>query len=67
MYEALDAGVPVLGFSLFSDQHKNIYNLIEWGMAIYMDIFTVTKGSLLKNILELVNDEKYTTIKGSFI
>lgn len=67
MYEALDGGVPVLGFSLFTDQHKNIYNLVEWGMAISMDVFTVTKDSFLQNILELVNNKKYTTVNDLFV
>ncbi|VVC43589.1 UDP-glucuronosyl/UDP-glucosyltransferase [Cinara cedri] len=59
MHEAADAGVPVLGFPLFYDQHRNVENLVYAGMAISMDLFSVQKDTLLKNILELVNNEKY--------
>jgi glucuronosyltransferase len=59
LYEAVDAGIPVLGFPLFGDQPKNIDTLLNNGMAISMDLMTVTKNSLLKNILDLLNDEKY--------
>jgi len=58
VYEAVDAGVPILGFSLFSDQHRNIDHLVQAGMAISMEIFSVTKETFLKNILELVNNDK---------
>jgi len=63
VYEAVDAGVPVLGFPLFYDQPRNIDNLVEAGMAIYMDLLTLQKDELLKNILELVNDEKYVSTR----
>jgi len=58
LYEAVDAGVPVLGFPLFGDQHRNTDSLIEAGMAISMEIFSVTKDNFLKNVLDLVNNEK---------
>lgn len=57
-YEAVDAGVPVLGFPLLFDQHKNIDHLIEAGMAISMEIFSATKRTFVKNVLELITDEK---------
>jgi len=59
VYEAVDAGVPVLGFPLFYDQPRNIDNLVEAGMGISMDLLTVQTNELLKNILELINNEKY--------
>ncbi|KAL5244410.1 hypothetical protein ACI65C_011820 [Semiaphis heraclei] len=59
LYEAVDAGVPVLGFPLFGDQYRNIDNLVEAGMAISMEIFSVTKENFLKNVLDLVNSKKY--------
>ncbi|KAL5244414.1 hypothetical protein ACI65C_011824 [Semiaphis heraclei] len=60
VYEAVDAGVPVLGFPLFYDQPRNVDNLVEAGMGISMDLLTLQKDELLKNILELINNEKYT-------
>ncbi|CAI6348012.1 unnamed protein product [Macrosiphum euphorbiae] len=59
LYEAVDAGVPVLGFPLFGDQYRNIDNLVEAGMGISMEIYAVTKDTFLKNLLDLVNNEKY--------
>ncbi|CAH1731234.1 unnamed protein product [Aphis gossypii] len=59
LYEAVDAGVPVLGFPIFIDQYRNIDNLVESGMAISMEIFSVTRDTFLKNVLDLVNNDKY--------
>lgn len=59
VYEAVDAGVPVLGFPLFYDQPRNVGNLVDAGMALSMDLLTVTKDSFLKTIQELINDKKY--------
>jgi len=58
VYEAVDAGVPVLGFPLIIDQHRNIANLVDSGMAISMDLLSVEKDQFVKNVLELVNNEK---------
>lgn len=57
MYETVDAGVPVLGFPLFYDQPRNMENLIGAGMAISMDLMTVTKEKLLNGITELINNQ----------
>uniref|UniRef100_A0A2S2P9M0 UDP-glucuronosyltransferase n=1 Tax=Schizaphis graminum TaxID=13262 RepID=A0A2S2P9M0_SCHGA len=59
LYEAIDGGIPVLGFPLFGDQARNIDNLANAEMAISMDIFSVTKDTFLKNVLKLLNNEKY--------
>lgn len=58
VYESVDAGVPVLGFPIYFDQPRNIGNLVDAGMAISMDLLSVTKDSFLNSVLELVNDEK---------
>lgn len=57
VHEAVDAGVPVLGFPLFYDQPRNIENLVEAGMAISMDLLTMKKDQFLDNVLELLNNE----------
>ncbi|XP_060863129.1 LOW QUALITY PROTEIN: UDP-glucosyltransferase 2-like [Metopolophium dirhodum] len=59
LYEAIDGGVPILGFPLFGDQPKNIDNLVNAGIAIPMDILSITKDAFLKNVLELLSNEKY--------
>lgn len=58
MYEAVDAGVPVLGFPLFYDQPRNVGNLVEAGMALSMDLLTIDKIAFLEKINELINDKK---------
>jgi len=58
VYEAVDAGVPVLGFPLFYDQPRNIGNLVDAGMALSMNLLTITKDSALKTINELIKHEK---------
>lgn len=61
MYEAVDSGVPVLGLPLFYDQSRNINHLVDAGMAILLNLESVTKDTLLKTILELINNEKWVT------
>jgi len=58
VYEAVDAGVPVLGFPVFFDQPRNLENLIDAGMAISMNLDSVTEDIFMKAILELVNNKK---------
>lgn len=58
IYETVDAGVPVLGFPFFYDQHRNIANLVDAGMAISMELLSVTTDTFLNSILELINNEK---------
>jgi len=58
LYEAVDAGVPVLGFPLLGDQCRNMANLVNAGMAISMNIASITEEEFLKNLLELLNNEK---------
>ncbi|XP_003247381.1 UDP-glucuronosyltransferase 2C1 isoform X2 [Acyrthosiphon pisum] len=60
VYEAVDAGVPILGFPLFYDQPRNMANLVDAGMALSMDLFSVTKDTLIKAINEIVNNETYS-------
>jgi len=57
VYEAVDAGVPVLGFPLFYDQPRNIENLVAAGMAISLDLLSVTKHEFSSAIKEIVNNE----------
>jgi len=58
VYEAVDAGVPVLGFPFFYDQPRNIDNLVNAGMALSIDLLSVTEEILLNAVLQIVNDEK---------
>jgi glucuronosyltransferase len=58
LYEAIDAGVPVLGFPLLLGQTRNIESLVSAGMAISMDLISMSNDTLLKSILNLLNDQK---------
>ncbi|XP_060871444.1 UDP-glucosyltransferase 2-like [Metopolophium dirhodum] len=59
VYETLDAEVPVLGLPVSGDQPRNLENLVNAGMAISMDLLSITNYSFLRNVLELLNDKKY--------
>ncbi|CAI6344987.1 unnamed protein product [Macrosiphum euphorbiae] len=59
VYEAVDAGVPVIGFPVFFDQPRNIDNLVDAGMAICMDLLSVTKETFLNAVLEIFNNDRY--------
>jgi glucuronosyltransferase len=59
VYEAVDAGVPVLGFPLFYDQPRNVGNLVNAEMALSLDLLTFNKNEFLKTIDKLINDKKY--------
>lgn len=58
IYEAIDASVPVLGFPGYIDQLRNIDNLVHNGMAISMDLLSLTKHKLSSSISELINMKK---------
>jgi len=58
VYEAVDAGVPVLGFPFFYDQPRNVDNLVAAGMAISMDLLSVTEKTLLNAVFEIVNNDR---------
>lgn len=56
LYEAVDAGVPVLGVPFFFDQPNNIKNLVNHGMALSLDINNMTKMTTTSTIQRLLND-----------
>lgn len=58
VYETVDAGIPVLGFPVFFDQSRNLANLVDAGMAIMMNLESLSKDKFMNAILELVNNEK---------
>jgi len=58
VYEAVDAGVPVLGFPVFYDQRRNLASLVDAGMGVLMDLETVTEDTFSRAIFELVDDDK---------
>ncbi|XP_050419839.1 UDP-glucosyltransferase 2-like isoform X2 [Adelges cooleyi] len=61
LYEVVDAGVPVLGFPLFFDQPKNIANLVDAGMALSLDLLTMTESEFLNTVTQLINNDTYSS------
>jgi len=59
VYEAVDAGVPVLGFPLYYDQPRNLQSLVDAGMAITMELLSITEQRFLHGIRELLYNTKY--------
>lgn len=59
VYEAVDAGVPVLGFPFFYDQPRNVDNLVASGMAIRMDLLSITEKTLFNAVFEIINNDKF--------
>ncbi|XP_060869962.1 UDP-glucosyltransferase 2-like [Metopolophium dirhodum] len=60
VYEAVDAGVPVLGFPLYYDQPRNLQSLVVAGMAITMELLSITEQRFLHSIKELLHNTNYT-------
>jgi len=61
LYEVVDAGVPVLGVPLFYDQPRNIQNLVDLGMALSLDINSMTKTTITSALNRLLKDQRYST------
>ncbi|XP_016660305.1 UDP-glucuronosyltransferase 2B20 [Acyrthosiphon pisum] len=59
VYEAVDAGVPLLGFPINYDQPRNIDNLVDAGMAISLDLFSVTTDTVFNAIMEIADNDRY--------
>lgn len=43
VYEAVDSGVPILGFLLLYDQPRDIERLVDEEMAISLDLLNLSK------------------------
>lgn len=57
--EAIANGVPIIGIPLFSDQHRNIANVVHLEMGLRLDYKTLDKPSILTAAREVINDPKY--------
>ncbi|XP_050437966.1 UDP-glucosyltransferase 2-like isoform X2 [Adelges cooleyi] len=61
VFETVDAGVPMLGFPLFYDQPRNVGSLVDVGMAISLDVMSVTETQIFESVNKLINDKKYSS------
>ncbi|XP_039491507.1 UDP-glycosyltransferase UGT4-like isoform X2 [Drosophila santomea] len=57
--EAVDSGVPILGLPVFFDQFGNLRRAQLAGMAEVLDINNLDVDTLVKTIIELIENSKY--------
>ncbi|XP_019619695.1 PREDICTED: UDP-glucuronosyltransferase 2C1-like [Branchiostoma belcheri] len=57
--EAMYHGVPVVGMPLMSDAHDNIARIVARGMAVSLDIHTVTSEEVYQTITTVISDPRY--------
>ncbi|XP_077983441.1 UDP-glucuronosyltransferase 2C1-like [Glandiceps talaboti] len=59
IYESLCHGVPMVGVPLYGDHHDNFARLTSKGMAVTVNIATLTSDELYKAITTVVEDQSY--------
>uniref|UniRef100_A0AC35F1Y0 UDP-glucuronosyltransferase n=1 Tax=Panagrolaimus sp. PS1159 TaxID=55785 RepID=A0AC35F1Y0_9BILA len=57
--EGAAKGVPMICVPLFADQNRNSLMLQRRGMAIKLEKSQITKENIVKNIKEIISNEKY--------
>ena len=58
-YEAIVTGTPVVTFPIFGDQATNAAILQYRGVAVNVDLKTVTKENVLAALNTIINDTRY--------
>ena len=58
MYEALWAGLPIVGIPLYEDQPDNILRVADRGAGVALDITTLTSETLSNAIHEVISTPK---------
>ncbi|CRK94936.1 CLUMA_CG008427, isoform A [Clunio marinus] len=62
--EAKYHGVPIIGLSLFGDQHANADNIVKDGWGIKLDISNFQEKDFKNSLSEILNNPKYSqTVK----
>ncbi|XP_078694821.1 UDP-glucuronosyltransferase 2C1-like [Branchiostoma floridae x Branchiostoma belcheri] len=57
--EAMYHGVPVVGMPLWTDAYDNIARIVARGMAVSLDIHTVTSEEVYQAITTVISDPRY--------
>ncbi|XP_066267111.1 UDP-glucuronosyltransferase 2B33-like isoform X2 [Branchiostoma lanceolatum] len=57
--EAMYHGVPLVGMPLFADQSDNIARMVARGMAVSLDIHSVTSEEVYQAITSVISDPGY--------
>jgi len=56
--ETIDAGIPILGFPVFSDQFQNLRISEENGIGVLSNIFQLTEEAFERDVKRLLSDQK---------
>ncbi|KAF5926793.1 hypothetical protein HPG69_001423 [Diceros bicornis minor] len=59
IYEAIYHGVPMVGIPMFGDQHDNIIHMKAKGVAVELNMNTMTSADLLSALRTVINDPSY--------
>ncbi|XP_070554721.1 UDP-glucuronosyltransferase 2A3-like [Ptychodera flava] len=59
VYEAIYHGIPVVGVPLLGDHSDNFARLVDRGMALTVDIVTLTEEQLYKAVTTVVHDKSF--------
>ncbi|XP_001848192.2 UDP-glucosyltransferase 2 [Culex quinquefasciatus] len=57
--EAIWHGVPIIGFPVFADQHKNINYCVQMGVAKKLSISKIKSNDLVTAVQQLMTDQRY--------
>ena len=58
MYEAAYHGLPMVGIPLFADQFDNMERAVARGMALQLDMLTLTEEALSEAVTRVVEDPR---------
>ena len=59
IFEAIHTATPVIGIPFIVDQFQNANILVEKGVGVYVDYFTMDKTTLINAIDEIITNTKY--------
>ncbi|XP_038065635.1 2-hydroxyacylsphingosine 1-beta-galactosyltransferase-like [Patiria miniata] len=59
MYEAAWYGLPMVGIPLFGDHFDNMERAVAKGMALQLDIATLTEDALYDTVARVIDDPRY--------
>ena len=58
MYEAAYYGLPLVGIPLFGDHFDNMERAVARGMALQLDMLTLTEEALSEAVTRVVEDPR---------
>ena len=58
MYEAGYHGLPMVGIPLFGDHFDNMERAVAKGMALKLDISTLTEDTLFETVTRVIKDPR---------